>query len=498
MIKVYNTLTDKKEPLPKTGVQINMFVCGPTVYDYSHIGHARTYIAFDIIARYLRSRGFKLFYLQNITDVDDKIIERARRERKHPLVFARTFEKAYYKDMKLLGVRSVTTYARASDHISQIVTQIQTLVKKRHAYLIEGGGYYFDLKTFPEYGKLSRRTTEQAEDALTRIDEHIKKRNRGDFCLWKFPAVLKNPDAYEHGRKKSAQKKALAIIDGEPAWWTLLGWGRPGWHIEDTAITEKYFGPQYDIHGGGVDLKFPHHEAEIAQQESASGKKPFVKIWMHTGFLLAGGEKMSKSLGNFITIKDFLKRFPPPILRCMIASVHYRSPFDYSGERATQAEATLEHIRTFLARLNYIGSGAKHWKLAIGNSRKSIPQLIKKYRLEFFSAMDDDFNTPLALGAIFNLINQTETALHALNKASAKKTYEAVNEMLEVLGIAITIERIPRRIISLAKKREERRKNREWSQADDIRKRIQELGYNVEDTMRGPIVFKTRGLESRI
>src|SRR3989344_5285411 len=281
-MRINNTLTKQKEEfVPRENKKVKMFVCGPTVYDYIHIGNARTFVFFDVVAKYLRHSGYQVQYIQNITDIDDKIITRAKEINEDPLVFAKKYEEIFLEDMKALKVTAVTDYdqyARATDHIDEVVGQVKKLIEKGHAYLIEGDGYYFDLSTFPDYGKLSGRTVEMAEDAVSRVDENPDKRNRGDFTLWKF------------------------FKEGEPFWETKLGKGRPGWHIEDTAITEKYFGPQYDLHGAGQDLIFPHHEAEIAQQESASGIKPFVKYWMHSAFLVNKEKKMSKSLGNFMSL----------------------------------------------------------------------------------------------------------------------------------------------------------------------------------------------------
>src|SRR3989338_3896037 len=282
MLKIYNTLSGKKEAVTlKKGKAVQLFVCGPTVYDYSHLGHARTYIAFDVIVKYLKEKGYKVFYLQNITDIDDKIIQRAQKKGIAAEKLAQDFEKEYLKDMKTLKVDSVTKYARATDYIKEIISQTKRLLEKGYAYQIKDGIYY-DISKFKNYGKLSGRTVQQAEDAISRIDENINKKNKGDFILWK----ISKP--------------------GEPKWTSPCGYGRPGWHIEDTAITEKIFGPQYDIHGGGEDLIIPHHEAEIAQMEAISGKKPLVKYWLHTSFLNVGGKKMSKSLGNFFTIRDIL------------------------------------------------------------------------------------------------------------------------------------------------------------------------------------------------
>lgn len=288
MMKLYNTLTREKEIFkPIKENRVKMFVCGPTVYDHSHIGHARTYISFDMIARYLKYKGFSVFYLQNVTDIDDKILKRAQESSSDPQELARKFEEKYTEDMKVLGVENVNLYARATDHIPEIIQQIETLLSKGFAYETENG-VYFDESKFSEFGKLSNRRIEDLN--VHRISPDSNKRNPGDFVLWK--------------------KK-----DDEPFWDSPWGSGRPGWHIEDTAISEEYFGPQYDIHGGGLDLIFPHHEAEIAQMESASGKKPMVRYWMHTGFLNVMGEKMSKSLGNFITIKDLLQEYSPEVFR---------------------------------------------------------------------------------------------------------------------------------------------------------------------------------------
>ena len=309
-IKLHDTLSRKDKRLnPRSGKKIEIFVCGPTVYDYSHIGHARTYIAFDAFVKYLKSQSYEVRYVQNITDLDDKIIARAGELGQSAETLAQNFEKEYYHDMETLGVDSVDKYARATGYIPQIISQIQRLIEKEYAYEIEKDGIYFDISKFKNYGKLSGRTSEQAEDAVSRIDESIKKRNRGDFALWKL-----------------APAPALRQKSGEPKWPSPWGDGRPGWHIEDTAITETEFGAQYDIHGGARDLLFPHHESEIAQMESISGKKPLANCWMHTGFLTVNGEKMSKSLGNFITIHKFLKKPATIARRLTIASRPSRRP----------------------------------------------------------------------------------------------------------------------------------------------------------------------------
>lgn len=483
MLKIYDSLSEQKKEIrkPKKGY-LKMFVCGPTVYDYSHIGHARTFLIYDAFSRYLRSKNYPLFYLQNITDVDDKIIERAKKEKKSPDKIADFFYREYLNDIKSLNIKSVNKYARASKFIPQIVKQVETLIKKGHAYKIENDGWYFDISTFPEYGKLSKRTISQAEDAVSRIDESIKKRNRGDFCLWKLTnAKFKNTN--------DAKKISMRIIDGEPVWFTKLGPGRPGWHIEDTAITEKYFGPQYDIHGGAVELKFPHHEAEITQQESASGKKPFVKIWMHSGILLVNGQKMSKSLKNFITIKDFLKKYSADVLRMIVLSHHYRSPLDYNEGMALQANRSLKTIEEFLLKLRKQSN--RDPKLRIRpNLQKNVNQLISGARKEFEAALNDDFNTPQALGVLFNFINEINKVIWNLTKKTAKGIENFVIDNLKIFGLKIKLPKIPKKIMRLATQRERLRKNQQFIPADLLRKKIEALGYSIEDTPAGPLILR--------
>ncbi|MBI2035832.1 MAG: cysteine--tRNA ligase [Candidatus Liptonbacteria bacterium] len=462
---IYNTLTGKKEVLRKTRKAIKLFVCGPTVYDDPHLGHARTYIFFDIVARYLVSRGYKVRYLQNITDIDDRIILRAREGGIKPQDCAKKFEKKYLNVMQKLGVASVSVYARATDHIPQIISQIKILIQKGHAYEIENDGIYFDVKSFRDYGKLSRRTAEQAEDATSRIDDSIKKRNRGDFTLWKF-------------------RKAK----DEPSWKSPWGDGRPGWHIEDTAITEKYFGPQYDLHGGGLDLKFPHHEAEIAQAESAFGKIPFVKIWMHTGFLLVNGKKMSKSLGNFITIEDFLKKYSPETLRFLTLTHHYRSPINYSEELTIQYHGAFQNLLRFLGLLKFVLDNRPRG-IAGGIVTGDLVSLAEK---GFHDALQDDFNTPAAVAHLFNLINniqQVTNAIFGLSRKELKLIRGFIESRLAVLGFAVKLPKIAGKINKLAKKRELFRVNKQFAQSDRLRKKIDELGYMVEDTPIGQFVW---------
>ncbi|MDO8466631.1 MAG: cysteine--tRNA ligase [bacterium] len=456
---IFDTLSGEKKPLliPESG-KLKLFVCGPTVYDLAHIGNGRTYAAFDSIIRYLRSQKIKVFYLQNITDIDDKIINRAKEEKKYPETIANFYTKAYKQDMKELRVDSVNKYAKATSYIRQIVKQIQALIDKGVAYKIESEGYYFDISKFPDYGKLSHRTLEQAEDSVSRIDDAINKRNKGDFCLWKFEK------------------------QGEPSWKTPLGSGRPGWHIEDTAITEYFFGPQYDIHGGGIDLKFPHHEAEIAQQESASGKKPMVKLWMHAGHLLVNGAKMAKSAGNFITIRDFLKTHSPTLFRYLVVSHHYRSPLDYSDKLAEQTKNSISNLRQFIGKLRLVRKKE--------SGKLDIAALLKKSEAVFHAAMADDFNTPEALAALFGVVNAVNPEIWSLSQKEAEMVADWLLARLQTLGVELKFPHIPFKIRGLVKQRMLLRNNQQFVPADVLRKEVEELGYIVDDTPVGPLILK--------
>lgn len=447
-LKVYNTLTKKKEEF-KSGKKVNLFVCGPTVYDYAHIGHAKTYVQFDIIVKYLRYVGYDVFYLQNITDIDDKIIQRAKENKIKPLELAKQFEEEYYKDIRALGINSITKFARATEHIKEIQKQVKALMDKGYAYIIEDDGIYFDLSKDKDYGKLSGRTSEEAEDAVSRIDESKKKKNKGDFCLW----------------KKSREN--------EPKWkdpW--FNGGRPGWHIEDTAITEKYLGQQYDMHGGARDLIFPHHEAEIAQMESISGKKPFVKYWLHTGFLNVKGQKMAKSLGNFVTIKDALKEYDSKVLRFFYISGHYRSPIDFSQDLLDKTKNSLERLNDFVR------------KVKNSKEKDDIP-LIEKTKKEFQEYMDDDFDTPKALAVIFDFIKEVN------KKGGGKKSHELMLEFDKIFNVLDTEEdKIPEEIKKLVDERERARKEKDFKKADKIREEIKKKGYILEDTDTRTVVKK--------
>ena len=456
-MKVYNTMTRKKEELrPMNKNRIKMFVCGPTVYDESHIGHGRTYIAFDVIARYLKYKGYSVFYLQNITDIDDKIIKRASEIGVKPLELAKKYESLYFKDMEKLGVTNVNFYARAMEHLTEIINQIQTLLYKGFAYETSTG-VYFDESKLEDFGKLSNRNIEDLN--IHRVNPDPTKRNPGDFALWK--------------------KR-----DEEPSWDSPWGKGRPGWHIEDTAITETYFGGQFDIHGGGLDLIFPHHEAEIAQMESATGKKPMVNYWMHTGFLNVKGEKMSKSLGNFITIGELLKEYDPQVFRYFVLSTHYRSPIDFSDEALMQSQNSLKRIHKVMETVDELLESN-----IINENRhdEKYLQLLEDTKDEFLDAMDNDFNTPIALSALFNLVRDINKGINEeeISKKVFKEIKNLLNEFGDILGLTFSVESIKsdsdELVNILIDVREDLRKKKDYELSDKIRSRLRYAGIDLED-----------------
>jgi cysteinyl-tRNA synthetase len=459
-MQIYNTMSGEKEPLDTIHKnRLNMFVCGPTVYDDSHIGHARTYIAFDIAARYLRYKGFSVFYLQNITDVDDKIINRAEMLHISPAKLARRYERRYLEDMQTLGITSVNLYARATDHIPEIIDQVKRLVEKGFAYETQTG-VYFDESSFEEFGRLSHQA---AEDLVAhRIEADPTKRNPGDFSLWK-----KREDG------------------SDVTWDSPWGRGRPGWHIEDTAITETYFGSQYDIHGGALDLIFPHHEAEIAQMESASGKRPMVRCWMHTGFLNVKGEKMSKSLRNFITIRDLLNRHDPQTFRFFVLSAHYRTSIDFSEEMLSQWRRSLERIQNFVRKIDERLEETKPDEEDGGD----FAGVVDDARRKFVFAMDDDLNTPLAVSAIFDLVRDANRKLN--ERTASRKALLDLKRMLgefgDILGLNFCAPGPEKQdstkdlIDLITDVRQRLRERRDFVLADDIRNRLSALGINAED-----------------
>ncbi|WP_220607636.1 cysteine--tRNA ligase [Methanobrevibacter oralis] len=444
---IYSTLTRNKEEFKTINKnRVNLFVCGPTVYDDAHIGHGRTYISFDTIKRYLDYKGYAVFYIQNITDIDDKIIKRSKESGIPAADIAKKFEKRYIEDMHKLNVNSVNLFARATDHIDEIIDQIQRLIDKGFAYESEDG-VYFEIDKFPEFGKLSNRNIEELESHRNIAD--VNKKNQNDFALWK---------------KREG-------VD-EPVWNSPWGDGRPGWHIEDTAITEYYFGPQYDVHGGGLDLIFPHHEAEITQMEAVSGKSPMVKFWLHTGFLNVSGEKMSKSLNNFITIRDLLENYEADTFRFFVLSTHYRSPIDFSKDSLHQSEKSLEKIKKFYTQL-----------LDVDGVCESEMEALKISKKEFFESMDDDFNTPKAIASIFELISSSKKKDLSNNDKVAIRKF--LDDVSYILGIDFTFKDVESSSCDLfdliLKVRGELRSIKQYDLSDKIRDDLQELGYEIND-----------------
>lgn len=467
MIKIFNTLTERKEEFkPLEDKTVRMYVCGPTVYDHAHIGHARSAIVFDVIRRWLEYKGYKVIYVRNYTDVDDKIIKRSNEEGIPWHEVAEKYIKSYEEDMESLNVKEPTYKPRVTEHIREIIEMIDGLIDKGYAYEADGD-VYFSVEKFPEYGKLSKRKIDELI-AGARIEPGEKKRNPLDFALW----------------KKSKE--------GEPGWESPWGIGRPGWHIECSAMSMKYLGETMDIHGGGLDLIFPHHENEIAQSEAYTGKT-FVRYWIHNGFVMVNKEKMSKSLGNFFTIKDILKEFSPDVLRLFLISTHYRSPIDFSFERLKDAE------RSFSRLLNFIESRKIIEELPT-SEEKSEELNIEGFRLEFESAMDDDFNTAKALGVLFELVKSAnllkDRAVKGNKIATSEKralleAIDFVENILKLLGFKLEKEKekgIEDELIKLLiDVRSELRKRKAFDLADLIRDRLKELGITLEDLPSGTI-----------
>jgi cysteinyl-tRNA synthetase len=458
-----NTMSGTEEEFkPIHGNRVNMFVCGPTVYDHAHIGHARTYIAYDVIARYLRYKGFSLFYMMNITDVDDKIIERAKQRKINPLELSKNFSKEFLDDMFSLNMLSTNLFAKASEHIPEMIDQIQRLLEKGYAYQVNGD-IYFTISEFPDYGKLSGQKPEELKKH--RIEPDPRKKDPSDFSLWK-------------SRRKD-----------ELGWNSPWGWGRPGWHIEDTAITETYFGPQYDIHGGALELVFPHHEAEIAQAEAATGKKPLVKYWIHTGMVNVKGQKMSKSLGNFVTIKEIIKKYNSNVLRIFFASSHYRSPIDYNEKNLENAR---ENFRTISNAYN-MAKNALDIKRSKGQNKDSnYLDDIQSHKNKFMEAMDDDFNTPVALSVMISFSKKLEAYVKEdSNVRIISESIQMLDDFCNIFGVNVgsvgtsepkALEDFIELIIEL---RDEARKRNDWKVADRIREKLSFMKISIEDSPGG-------------
>ncbi|MDO4545871.1 MAG: cysteine--tRNA ligase [Bacillota bacterium] len=464
-MKVYNTLTRKKEELKpiEEGV-VKIYVCGPTVYNFFHIGNARPFVVFDTLRRYLEYRGYKVKFVQNFTDVDDKIINRAREEKLTAQQVSEKYIEEYYKDAAALNVRKADVHPKVSEHIPEIVDFVNTLVDKGYAYEVNGD-VYFSTRKFPEYGKLSKQNIEDLESGARIAVDEIKE-DPLDFALWK------------------AQKE-----DDEIAWDSPWGKGRPGWHIECSAMSKKHLGDTIDIHAGGQDLQFPHHENEIAQSECCNGA-PFANYWMHNGYITIDNEKMSKSKGNFFTVRDILKEYDGEVMRFFLLSGHYRSPINFSDALMEQAKAGLGRMETAKETLKHLianGSGD------MTDEEKQLLASYDKYRQEFIDAMEDDLNTADAISAIFELITAINTAVKdGAGKEFAEGCLELLMELATVVGLLQKEEdeTVDDEIQALVDERQEARKAKNFARADEIRDLLKEKGITLKDTPQGVQIIK--------
>ncbi len=458
-MKVFSTLSAKKEDLkPLKKGKLGMYVCGPTVYDLAHLGHGRSAVSFDIIRKYLIYRGFDVTFVTNVTDIDDKMINRAALLKISVAELAERIIPEYGKDYWALGVMAGDVEPKATDHVQEMIAIIVGLEKDGYTYVLDDG-VYFDVSKFGEYGKLSKQKLDKLKSGA-RVAVNENKKNHYDFVLWKFSKP------------------------GEPIWKSKWGDGRPGWHIECSAMSSKYLGETFDIHGGGADLAFPHHECEIAQSE-AYFKKPFAKYWLHNGFIQVNNEKMSKSLGNFFTLRDIFKKYQPQVVRFLFLQTHYRSPIEFSVELLEQSKNALMRVHDFITRL-------KNYNPAQPNKKqKEVVDFIESIKHRFEEAMDDDFETPEALAAVFDLIKEINRRMDAedLTRDSVEDIMTFLMRLDAVFGILTSTqsEDVSPEIISLIHKREEARKNRDWAGADHFRCELLEKGIQVEDTPQGTI-----------
>jgi cysteinyl-tRNA synthetase len=473
-IRIYNTLTRKKEDFESIEPgKVNMYVCGPTVYDSSHIGHGRSAVVFDVIGRHLESRGYTVTYVRNFTDVDDKIIRRAQEMNTDCKTIAEKYIAEFYEDMDALYVRRATIEPKATEHIDAILRIIGLLMDKKIAYEIDGD-VYFSVEAFEGYGKLSGRRLEDME-AGARVDVDERKKNPFDFALWK------------------AEKP------GEPSWESPWGKGRPGWHIECSGMSSQYLGETFDIHGGGKDLIFPHHENEIAQSEAAFGV-PFVRYWAHNGFVNINHEKMSKSLGNFLLIRDILKSYHPEAVRLFLLSSHYRSPVDFTPQAMDESETALEKIYGVMTRI----------ESATANFKSPAAPLNGNYWSRFQDAMDDDFNTALGTGIIFELVRNvnrildkcrdTPSAEQVADILSALTDLKRMGDLLGILNITPDDYFSKKKarglqdasvdaawVEKMIQERIDARKSKDWKRADEIRDELLERNIILEDRPEGTI-----------
>lgn len=462
-IRVFNTVTRKKEEfVPVNGNKVGIYACGPTVYDYFHIGNARIFIVFDVIRRYLQWRGYDVTFVQNFTDIDDKMINRAAELGITVAQLADRYIEAYFADVQALGVRPADVHPRATEHIAEMIALIETLIAKGMAYDV-AGDVYFHTPAFHNYGELSQQPLEELV-AGARVEVDERKKHPLDFVLWK------------------KQKP------GEPAWESPWGRGRPGWHIECSAMSSKYLGETIDIHAGGPDLIFPHHENEKAQSEGATGK-PFAKYWLHAGYLNINHQKMSKSLNNFMTVHDLRNVVEPEVVRFFMLSAHYRNPINYAADLLQQAESGLERLNNVVYNLrdilNKLPASAEQSE---AGSKEKI-EALAVYRQRFIAAMDDDFNTADALAVLFELARETNAYLSqpAPERLVVAKTLTFFEEVGDILGFfaAESLDDLDSQVNELIDRRQAARQAKDWSTADAIRDQLQEMGIVLEDTPQG-------------
>ena len=459
-MKLYNTLTRTKEEfIPLEEGKVKMYVCGPTVYNYIHIGNARPFIMFDTLRRYLQYKGYDVTFVQNFTDVDDKIIKRGHEEGISPEEVANKYIDEYFIDADGLGLKRADVHPRVTDNIQEIIDFVKDLEDKGYAYEVNGD-VYFDTKKFEGYGKLSKQNQDELE-AGARIEVNSQKRHPMDFVLWK-------------------SKK-----EGEPGWNSPWGEGRPGWHIECSVMSNRYLGETIDIHAGGQDLAFPHHENEIAQSEARSGKT-FSNYWVHNGYININNEKMSKSKGNFFTVRDISKQYDLEIVRFFMLSAHYRNPVNFSDEMLNQAKAGLERLYNAKEKLEFTISNLS--ESSIKDFEKELVQELESYKLKFINAMEDDLNTADAVSSIFELSKFINTNVNEKSSLEfAKMCLDKFNELTEVLNIVNKKNNdiLDKDIEELIQKRADAKKNKDFKLADDIRQELLDKGIILEDTRQG-------------
>ncbi|WP_369018999.1 cysteine--tRNA ligase [Thermatribacter velox] len=461
-IRLFNTLSRSKEKFTLSDKDwVGFYVCGPTVYDYIHIGNARVFVVFDSLRRFLREVGYKVVFVQNFTDVDDKIINKANQLKVSFMEVADRFINEYWKDADALGIQRGDYHPRATEHIDEIINLIRILEEKGFTYLVEGD-VLFDVSRFPEYGKLSGKNLDELIEGA-RVEARYRKRNPADFVLWK------------------------AAKPGEPFWESPWGRGRPGWHIECSAMSMKYLGPTLDIHAGGADLVFPHHENEIAQSEAATGK-PFARYFLHNGYLTIGSQKMSKSLGNIIKVRDLLKAHSPQVLRIALFGAHYRSPLSMDDTTLDNARGFLSRIKNFLRNFFFIKRN--EYRITHEENREVLLR-VEDFKMRFFNALADDFNTPQALGIIGEFVRFANEYLHPSRRKwdvgvlNAMEVFlQSVDRILGIIPLNLMDEE-DREVIELVSKREEARKEKKWQEADAIRAILKEKGFVLEDTPLG-------------